>query len=561
MHRGTSTFGLTLLLGALACAGLVGTAWSQPGTVMSFSKVSDLTLSGSPLDDGDEFGDSVAGLGDLDGAGPAVSALAVGSIGDDDGGSHLGAVYILFLNSAGGVISYQKISATQGGFTGALESGDEFGSSVCFLGDLDGAGPSVGALAVGAIGDNDGGLFQGAVYILFLNASGSVISHQKISPTAGGFTGTINDNDEFGGAVGTLGDLDGAGPAAGTLVVGAIGDDDGGDNRGCAYILFLNANGTVRFHTKISSTTPGFTSPLANNDNFGEDVAGLGDLDGNGLSVATLAVTAVDDDDGANDAGAVYLFFLNDDGSFNSYKKISATSGGFTGPLLATDNFGTGVVGLGDLDGTGPSVGAMACSAGSDDGLGLNRGAVYILFLNSTGNVLSYQEISSTAGGSFGSQLDDDDEFGSSLASLGDIDGAGGAGVVLASGVGFDDDGGPDRGAAYMLNLAGGTVVGVGDGPAARGSGLRPARPNPFLGGTSIPFRIAETSRVRIEIWDTSGRLVRRLLDRQTSPGEHQVTWDGADDSGRALAPGAYFLRMSVNGQTVTNGAKAVLLR
>jgi FlgD Ig-like domain/FG-GAP repeat len=561
MRPRISTFGLILLFGGLISASLYGIAWSQPGTVQSFSKITDLTLPGSPLDDADEFGDAVAGLGDLDGAGPSVAALAVGAIGDDDGGSHHGAVYILFLNAAGSVISYQQISSTQGGFTGTLASGDEFGGSLVSLGDLDGPGPSVCALAVGAIGDAGGGSARGAVYVLFLNAAGGVISHQKINASTGGFTGPLDDGDEFGGAVANLGDLDGAGPAAGTMVVGAIYDDDGGANRGAAYILFLNSNGTVRSQRKINSLTTGFTTALGDNDNFGEDMASLGDLDRNGPSVATLAITAVDDDDGCNDCGAAYLFFLNSDGTFSSFQKISKTAGGFNGPLLAADNFGTGIVALGDLDGTGPSAAAIACAAGSDDGAGLNRGAIYILFLNTSGSCLSYQEISSTAGGSIGSQLHDDDEFGSSVAALGDIDGTGGAGQVLVAGVGYDSDGGPMRGAAYLMNLAGGTVVGVDDAPAAGWSGLRNARPNPFLGGTNVSFQTATAGHVRIDVWDTNGRHVRRLLDRHSSPGEHQVTWDGADDSGRARAPGAYYLRMSVDGVTVTNGVKAVLLR
>jgi hypothetical protein len=559
--RPRPSFHSLLILGLLISASLSGTAWSQPGTVMSYSKISDLTMPGSPLDDGDEFGDSVAGLGDLDGPGPSVAALAVGAISDDDGASHRGAVYILFLNAAGGVTSLQKISSLQGGFTGALDSDDEFGSSLAYLGDLDGAGPSVGALAVGVVGDDDGGSNRGCVYILFLNANGTVLSTQKISGTVGGFTGLLDDDDEFGGAVASLGDLDGAGPSAGALAVGAIGDDDGGTNRGAVHVLFLNSAGSVLSSTKITGGTSGFNATIDANDNFSEDMAPLGDLDGAGPSVLTLAVTAVDDDDGGNDRGAVYILFLNAAGGVLSNQKISSTAGGFTGPLLAADNFGTGVVSLGDLDGTGPSAVAIACAAGSDDGLGLNRGAVYVLFLNATGSVLSYQEISSTAGGSFGAQLHDDDEFGSSLASLGDIDGSGGAGVTLASGVGYDDTGGLERGCAYLLNLAGGTVVGVGDSPAFRGSGLKDVRPNPFMRGTNIPFRMNEAGQVRIDIWDTSGRRVRGLFDRQVSAGEHQIPWDGRDDSGRALTAGAYFVRMSIDGRTLTGGSKAVLLR
>jgi hypothetical protein len=46
-------------------------------------------------------------------------------------------VYILFLNADGTVRAEQKISSTQGGLTGPLDSGDRFGSSVCNLGDVD----------------------------------------------------------------------------------------------------------------------------------------------------------------------------------------------------------------------------------------------------------------------------------------------------------------------------------------------------------------------------------------------------------------------------------------
>ena len=59
------------------------------------------------------------------------------------------------------VRSHQKISDTEGGFTGVLHDGDLFGSSVTLLGDLDGDG--IGDLAVGAVLDDDGGLDHGAV--------------------------------------------------------------------------------------------------------------------------------------------------------------------------------------------------------------------------------------------------------------------------------------------------------------------------------------------------------------------------------------------------------------
>ena len=59
----------------------------------------------------------------------------------------------------GWVLSHQKISAIEGGFTGVLDDHGNFGFSVASLGDLDGDG--VGDLAVGAWNDDDGGRSRG----------------------------------------------------------------------------------------------------------------------------------------------------------------------------------------------------------------------------------------------------------------------------------------------------------------------------------------------------------------------------------------------------------------
>ena len=455
---------LILSVFALCClAANARTAFAQAGTILSWQKHNSATLLSSvglTLHDSDEFGDALAWLGDLDGAGPSVAAMAVGAIGDDDGGSHKGAVYILFFNSAGTVTSFQKISAIAGGFTGTLDSDDEFGSSVANLGDIDGAGGAAGAIAVGCIGDDDGGTDHGAVYVLRLNANGTVFSTTKVTSVQAGVPADITgDGEEFGGATCGLGDLDGAGPAASAMAVGCIGDNDGGVNRGCVFIVFLSNTGAYLSSQKISDTAGGFTAVMEDNDNFGEDIANIGDRDGAGGGVLTICATAVDDNDGGTDSGAVYLIHLNPNGTVNGYSKISRLSGGWAGcPVTNYDNFGTAAVGLGDLDGAGPAAYTLAVTAGSDDGAGLNRGATYLLYLNAAGSVLSYQEISSVSGGTISAAIKDDDEFGSALTALGDIDGAGPAAQTLISGVGYDDDGGLQRGAFYRLSLQGGSV-------------------------------------------------------------------------------------------------------
>ncbi len=432
------------VLASSAHAHLSTAGGGAPGWVLSQQKISD-TEGGFTgiLSSGGEFGRSVASLGDLDGDG--VSDLAVGVPWDHQGGFLHGGLWVLFLNTDGTVKSHQQINHAEGNFTGSLDDADAFGVTLASLGDLDGDG--VGDLAVGAYLDDDGGDGRGAVWILLLNTDGTVKSQQAISDTLGGFTGILDDDGLFGSSLASLGDLDGDG--VGDLAVGACADDDGGNSRGAVWILFLNNDGTVKSHQKISDTQGGFTGILDDSDAFGRSVASLGDLDGDG--VGDLAVGVVGDDDGGNARGAVWVLFLEPNGTVKSHQKISDTEGGFAGLLHDADLFGYSVASLGDLDGDG--VGDLAVGADRDDDGGLDHGAVWVLLLNTNGTVKAHQKISDTEGG-FTGALNDSDHFGSSVASLGDLDGDGMG--DLAVGAERDDDGGDHQGAVWVLFLDGG---------------------------------------------------------------------------------------------------------
>ena len=311
------------------------------GTVRANQKIS--TTAGNfagVLDFNDHFGYSVAGLGDLDNDG--INDIAVGAIGDDDGGSQdRGAVWILFLNANGTVKAYQKISATQGNFTGTLIMYSYFGSGLAPLDDFDGDG--VEDLLVGSMTNSDGGAaLNGSCWILLLNANGTVKSHQKISATQGGFTGVLHAGDEFGKSMAAIGDLDHNGVK--DIVVGAWYDDDGetGEHyRGAVWILFLNANGTVKAHQKISATEGGFTGLLEESALFGTSLAACGDLDGDGVEDIVVGSEGDHEIDYAH--GAVWILYLNSNGTVKASQKINDVAGGFTGTLGNWYYFGSGV--------------------------------------------------------------------------------------------------------------------------------------------------------------------------------------------------------------------------
>jgi len=70
-------------------------------------------------------------------------------------------------------------------------------------------------------------------------------------------------------------------------------------------------------------------------------------------------------------------------------------------------------------------------------------------------------------------------------------------------------------------------------------------RPNPFNPMTRIPYTLASPGRVRIEIFDVTGRLVRALEDTTRPAGRHSAEWDGRTDTGESAASGTYFGRIT----------------
>ncbi|HEX6883580.1 MAG TPA: PKD domain-containing protein [Planctomycetota bacterium] len=452
--RYTVTLAVTRAGGTATCARpgmfLAHPADHETGSAIGWSKLSNTRGGRTPgLRAEDMFGRSVDGIGDVDGDG--IGDLAVGAIGEDKGAYNAGAVWILFLDVDRTIRAHVKIAEGLAGFGADLDAEDGFGRKVAGIGDWDLDG--VPDLAVGANRDDDGGTNRGAVYLLFLDRDGSVKSSVKLAQ--GTLPFGLDNGDEFGRGVTRLEDMDGDGVPE--LAVGAIGDDDGSSNNGAVWILYMRRDGSVKAHAKLSATSGRLQSPFVRSRGgtwFGMDVDALGDLDGNG--VTDLAVGALLDDSVVHGSGALYVIRLNPDGSSAGDHLVNGSVGGLApGELEANDEFGGAVAGLGDVDGDG--IPDVACAAIRDDDNGVRDtelfgdwGAVYVLFLRADGSLRDYQKLSATRGG-LDAPLRKYDRIGEGLGALGDVNGDGVPDLAIGSR--FDDDGGSNKGAVYLVHL------------------------------------------------------------------------------------------------------------
>jgi FG-GAP repeat protein/VCBS repeat protein len=366
---------------------------TSPPVATAFD-LGDAALDGA-LAPGDAFGRSVAPLGDFDGDG--VPDLAVTAPGDAAGG----AVWLLLLRSDGSVKGSRELTPASCGCTGPFVSVDR-------IGDLDGDG--VTDLIVGSVD---------AALVLFLNDDGSVRAHARIASGSGGFAGPTPA--DFGISVTRLGDLDGDG----TLDV-AIGSTQG------VVVLFLAADGSVRFQQEFRPGTGGFPLPtLTFPDSFGILFFGwtvdeLGDFDGDGVQDLLVTGHEVIFEGGI---GHLWIVLMNPDGTVASAIDHSSYSLGLW-PIeqdcpfyFAGDgSFGYGAACVGDLDRDG--VRDLAVARPYNWTCCLWTPSVLLLHLNADGSVKSVAEIGDGSA-PHGLALEALDMFGRGLASPGDVDGDG----------------------------------------------------------------------------------------------------------------------------------------
>ena len=272
-----------------------GTSWTQKVKLVASDGTADAL-----------FGHSVA----IDG-----NYAVVGAPGAHNAqGRECGAAYVFERNGS----AWSQVAKLFGSDTAA---GDYLGAAVSISGDRF----IVGAQANGTHGRN-----SGAAYVFKRDSSGIWREEARLTPShrAAG--------DNFGTGVA----IDGA-----RAIVGASGDDDGGENCGSAYIFEVGPSGRWRQTAKLTG------SGVPPNSSFGGHPGLRGDW------------AVVGAHDSPSICGASYLFHRDPDGKWVEQQKLTPSDG------HPGDRFGSGS----STDGRYVVVGAY-----TQDAHGTDSGAAYV---------------------------------------------------------------------------------------------------------------------------------------------------------------------------------------
>jgi hypothetical protein len=373
--------------------------------------VANAKLVGEAADD--HAGWSVAGAGDVDGDDRAD--LLVGANGDDSGGYAAGAAYLVL----GPVSGTLDLSAADAKLVGEAAA-DHAGYSVSGAGDVNGDGRA--DLLVGAHGEDSGGSYAGAAYLVRGPLSGTLDLSAATAKLVGELAG------DYGGfSVSGAGDVDGDGNA--DLLVGALFEDSGGGDAGAAYVVLGPISGTL----DLGAADAKLVGEAAG-DSAGVSVSDAGDVDGDGK--ADVLVGAYMEASAGSDAGAAYLVL----GPVSGTMDLGAADAKLAGEANG-DQAGWSVSGAGDVDGDGRAdllVGAYAQASG-----GSQAGATYLVLGPVSGTMDLGASDAKLVGEAAG------DVAGRSVSGAGDVDGDGKADLLV--GADGEDSGGSRAGAAYLF--------------------------------------------------------------------------------------------------------------
>jgi hypothetical protein len=451
-----------------------------------------------------------------------------------------------------------------------LNGSDIFAQHVLASGTVDGAWPSNGSVVCAAAGD------QNDPVIVSDGAGGAIVIWVDGRPGA-----TVNDRDVYAQHLLASGLVDPSWPANGTPVCTEP------KAQGSLAIIGDGGGGAIVTWSDSRSGNPGV-------DIYAQHVLSSGVVDplwpANGRALCTApgtqAVPRIISDGGDGTHGAIVTWHDLRDGINQIYAQrilaSSAIASGWpdNGRALAPSGFDE-VDAAPVSDGAG---GAIVAWSDARNGF-LNVRAQHVLPSGvvdaawpDTGTMLSiaatgenFPAIASDGvGGAIVTWQASFDIFAQHVLGSGALDSAYPANgrplcdlpslqhspAIVAAGAGgaivtwMDRRDGVDDIYALQVLAAGTTDVDPGTRPSE--ISFSPASPNPARVPITLRFALPREERVRLAIYDVSGRRVRELASGARPAGEQAIAWDLRDGAGNSVGAGLYFARLEVEGRTLT---------
>ena len=362
----------------------------------------DAYIKASNTDAGDLFGNRVALSGDTLAVGAALedsNATGIGGNQDDNSANDAGAVYVFTRNDG----TWTQQAYIKGSNS---DAGDFFGIRLALAGDTLAVGAPFedsAATGIGGNQDDDSAESAGAVYVFTRDNAGAWTQQAYLKPS------TSDAGDRFGSSLALAGD---------TLAVGApledgaatgIGSNEADNNAsgaGAVYVFTRDGAGawSQQAYVKASNTDAV--------DQFGSEVALSGDtlvVSATREDSAATGIGGDQDDNGAPDAGAVYVFTRDGAEAWSQQAYIKASN------AETVDAFGFSLALAGDTLAVGANFEdsvATGVDGNEDDNSASNAGAVYVFTRDGAGawSQKAYIKASNT---------DAEDQFGAYLALAG----------------------------------------------------------------------------------------------------------------------------------------------
>ncbi len=309
-------------------------------------------------------------------------------------------------------------------------AGDRAGWSVDAAGDVNADGRDdviLGAIAA----DNNTRTDSGSAYVIYGQSQNSAIDLSALTSAQGFRIDGAAAGDRGGVSVAGVGDMNGDGRDD-LAVAASLADNNSRTDSGSVYVIYGQAmNANVDLSSLPASR--GFRiDGAAAVDNLGnsDDLAGAGDVNGDGRDDLVVGASAADNNLRGN-SGSAYVVYGQATNTNLDLSIISVSRGFRVDGAVAVDGFGFDVGGGGDVNGDGFDdviVGAPSADHNTRSG----SGSAYVVYGAASGTNLDLLSLTAARGFVIDGELAND-QAGYSVAGGGDVNGDGLDDVVVGA--------------------------------------------------------------------------------------------------------------------------------